>query len=160
MHDNWDAESDWMDKDYIDFDKLMPPCPACKGTGYAAVDIFGGHGTCAQCKGSKYKDGMSLKDLSLGKFEDNKFQRDPETRLNGETGQVELVPELDPEEEAKQKPTWTEVRGVPGYFYICPVCCAMIPYGGPKISGRSPKEHHEHWHKTVLCDWYKIDEEQ
>lgn len=40
-------------------------CPACHGTGYAAVDLLGGHGICAVCDGAKIIDTSPLRQLHI-----------------------------------------------------------------------------------------------
>lgn len=56
--------------------------------------------------------------------------------------------ERDPEEMI-----WTEFPATSAVF-MCPRCAAFVPRNGPKIDGRIPKEAHEHYHKTILCDWF------
>jgi hypothetical protein len=67
-------------------------------------------------------------------------QGSEQERLNAWTNLRELV------QKGSIEPVWMPVNG----GFICPCCGALIP---GIISGWDTREHHERYHKTVLCDW-------
>lgn len=91
-----------------------------------------------------------------------KIWADFEERLEkGFERELEEKEESEEIEEEQKEPQWHNMFTWDGHHYfVCPICAAMIStsmqrFRGPDGVERTSMYLHEHWHKTVACDWYQ-----